>query len=525
MQDLKLVFVAAYKSVLNLEYVPKLLEKVKKEFCSRYSLGKSMDDFNPVFMRILSLLETTRQGGKATAQGIERKSIKGKGKEVDPHSASEVRDGSSLATPREASDAQAPFDLSKLKQKKGKGATKQSQAPNHKDTAKVDPKKPKAQRKWTEAEPEEKLDFSSKKNDDTSRRFDSLSVADGLPAISRESSLSAMDLDDTVYETEGSDDGDADEEGTVKKSWLSSMLEGLQGKKVLSEEDLAPVLAKLKAKLLSKNVAEEIAEELCESTRASLIGERMQSFTLVSSVVKRSLEESITKILTPNKSIDVLRQVQLSAEQGSPYIIVFVGVNGVGKSTNLAKIAYWLLQHKQKVMIAACDTFRSGAVEQLRIHSSRLQIPLFERGYEKDPAVVAADAVKQAKHNNMDVLLIDTAGRMQDNEPLMRSLARLLSMNKPNLVLFVGEALVGNDAVDQLCKFNERLVDLSVEYGTKQVIDGIVLTKFDTIDDKMGAALSMVYTSQAPIVFVGCGQTYTDLKRLNVKHVVHALLA
>lgn len=484
-----------------------------------------MDDFKPVFMRILSRLETEHRGGNAVGPDKGGEAIEG----VDEkHSSSPPSLGKASVSPstlEEASEGQTPFDISKLKQKQAKATTKQSQVPNQKgESAKVDSKKPKPQRKWTDAEPEEKLDFSSKKGTDLSRKFDSHAVSDGVPAISRESSLSAMDLDDTIYEREGDDDNEMDEEGTITKSWLSSMLEGLQGKKILSEEDLAPVLTKLKAKLLSKNVAEEIAEELCESTKASLIGEKMQSFSLVSSVVKRSLEESITRILTPNKSIDVLRQVQLSREKGSPYIIVFVGVNGVGKSTNLAKIAYWLLQHKQKVMIAACDTFRSGAVEQLRIHSSRLQVPLFERGYEKDPAVVAADAAKQAKLNNIDVLLVDTAGRMQDNEPLMRSLARLVSMNKPDLVLFVGEALVGNDAVDQLCKFNERLTDLSAECGAKQVIDGILLTKFDTIDDKVGAALSMVYTSQAPIVFVGCGQTYTDLKRLNVKHVVHALL-
>merc|ERR1712060_328238 len=154
----------------------------------------------------------------------------------------------------------------------------------------------------------------------------------------------------------------------------------------------------------------------------------------------------------------------------------------------------------------------------------RLDIPLYEQGYEKDPAGVAKAALAAAAKQAVDVVLIDTAGRMQDNEPLMRALAKLVNTNETDLVLFVGEALVGNDAVDQLSKFNARLSDLSSDKRRKQAIDGLVLTKFDTIDDKVGAALSLVYTSGAPIIFVGCGQTYTDLRRLNVKEVVDSLL-
>jgi len=137
---------------------------------------------------------------------------------------------------------------------------------------------------------------------------------------------------------------------------------------------------------------------------------------------------------------------------------------------------------------------------------------------------VAAEGVRAAAKAGCDVLLVDTAGRMQDNEPLMRALSKLINTNKPHLVLFVGEALVGNDAVDQLAKFNARLADLSDTPGCTRLIDGIVLTKFDTIDDKVGAALSMVYTSGAPVMFVGTGQTYTDLKRFNAKTVVKSLL-
>lgn len=133
------------------------------------------------------------------------------------------------------------------------------------------------------------------------------------------------------------------------------------------------------------------------------------------------------------------------------------------------------------------------------------------------------EAIRYATDSKIDVVLIDTAGRMQDNEPLMRALAKLIKVNEPDMVLFVGEALVGNEAVDQLVKFNQALADHSSS-ANPHVIDGIVLTKFDTIDDKVGAAISMTYITGQPIVFVGTGQTYTDLKALNANAVVHALM-
>lgn len=213
---------------------------------------------------------------------------------------------------------------------------------------------------------------------------------------------------------------------------------------------------------------------------------------------------------------------------GRPYVIAFIGVNGVGKSTNLSKICFWALQKQFRVLIAACDTFRAGAVEQLRTHVKNLstlssgKVSLYEKGYGKDAATIAKEAIQFAKSNGYDVVLIDTAGRMQDNEPLMRALAKLVSVNQPDKVIFVGEALVGNEAIDQLTKFNRALVDYSE--STVRKIDGIILTKFDTIDEKVGAALSMSYISGAPILFVGTGQTYMDLKKMNIKSVVDTLL-
>ena len=179
----------------------------------------------------------------------------------------------------------------------------------------------------------------------------------------------------------------------------------------------------------------------------------------VTSVVRAALEESIESILTTRSSVDILRLVQDARKQGKTFSIVFCGVNGVGKSTSLSKVAYYFKSKGLRVLLAACDTYRSGAVEQLRVHVDRLGLDLFERGYTKDPSDVAYYALRYANEQGFDVCLIDTAGRMQNNEGLMRSLVKLVNVNHPDLILFVGEALVGNDGVDQLREFNRVAVD------------------------------------------------------------------
>merc|ERR1711942_321970 len=248
-----------------------------------------------------------------------------------------------------------------------------------------------------------------------------------------------------------------------------------------------------------------VAASLIESVMVKLEGSVMGTFQSIARTVKDALTQSLLKLLTPKRRIDILRDVLEAKENKKPYVITFCGVNGVGKSTNLAKICFWLIENKCRVLIAACDTFRAGAVEQLRTHVRRLNslhpsesngkstVELYEKGYGKDAAGIAMEAINYARTSKCDVVLVDTAGRMQDNEPLMRSLAKLITVNDPDLVLFVGEALVGNEAVDQLVKFNQALSDYSPSKTNPHLIDGIVLTKFDTIDDKVGSAISMTY--------------------------------
>lgn len=312
------------------------------------------------------------------------------------------------------------------------------------------------------------------------------------------------------------------------ESWVTrladkSLIDMMLGKKIIKQVDLNPVLNKLRELLLAKNMAALIVEQVCADTCLSLIGKPVHALDSLKNMIDTAIKKSLRQTLSHAKHINLLTEIDAARAKKSPYTIAFIGVNGVGKSTSLSKVAAWLLSNGFSVMIAACDTFRSGAVEQLRTHCQHLQIPLYERGYEKDPSKVAQEAVIQARRQAIDVVLIDTAGRMQDNEPLMRSLSKLISVNSPDLILFVGEALVGNDAVDQLQKFNSALADLD-ELGRKRLIDGIIVSKFDTIDNKVGAVFSMILASGAPVLFIGCGQTYQDLKIPNVDHLIDSLL-
>ena len=347
------------------------------------------------------------------------------------------------------------------------------------------------------------LDFSKKEEDARARKFTSDKQLDlnaeygGAPAAA-----------------------DAAASGSSFGDWAR----GLVGNKPLTRETLDPALEKLNSRLVAKNVAHDIGMQICESVCTNLLGKTVGSFGSLSATVRTAMADTLARILTPTRTIDVLAEVSAAKAQGRPCVIVFVGVNGVGKSTSLSKVAYYLRTNGFTPMLCACDTFRSGAVEQLRVHAQSLEIPLYEKGYGRDAAGIATDGIKHAQQQGYDAVLVDTAGRMQDNEPLMRALAKLVHVNTPDLVLFVGEALAGNDAVDQVTGFNGALADYAVS-SRARLIDGLVLTKFDTINDKVGAALSLVFTTGKPIVFVGVGQTYEDIRNLNVEHVVKSLLS
>jgi signal recognition particle receptor subunit alpha len=241
------------------------------------------------------------------------------------------------------------------------------------------------------------------------------------------------------------------------------------------------------------------------------------------------MEKALTKILTPTSSLDLLREISHKNDTSPrPYVLSIVGVNGVGKSTNLSKIAFFLLQNNHRVLIAAADTFRSGAVEQLRVHVRNLQeltarsgageVDLFEKGYGKDAANIAADAVAHAQKTGFNVVLIDTAGRRHNDTRLMSSLAKFGTLAAPDKILMVGEALVGTDSVAQARNFNGS-------FGPGRGLDGFVISKCDTVGDMVGTLVSMVHATGIPVVFLGTGQHYSDLRGLNVGAVTRLLMS
>jgi signal recognition particle receptor subunit alpha len=249
----------------------------------------------------------------------------------------------------------------------------------------------------------------------------------------------------------------------------------------------------------------------------------------VEATIRTAMESALRKILTPTTPLDLLREITAvtTSQNPRPYVISIVGVNGVGKSTNLSKICYFLLQNGYKVLIAAGDTFRSGAVEQLRVHVRNLEeltkrqgrghVDLYEKGYGKDAAVIAADAVKHAKKEGFDVVLIDTAGRRHNDARLMSSLEKFAKLAKPDKILMVGEALVGTDSVSQARNFDAA-------FGPGRRLDGFIVSKCDTVGDMVGTLVSMVHATGIPVLFLGTGQHYSDLRTVKAESVVELLM-
>ncbi|XP_061683234.1 signal recognition particle receptor subunit alpha isoform X2 [Syngnathoides biaculeatus] len=579
--EFELIFVVGFQKILTLTYVDKLIDDVQLHFRDRYKneleekgamklLNHSFEfegDFkmllreaeesskarSPAPMRsfkeseksqktVKSMIET-KGGDKEKEQG----SKKSKNTKKEELVKADVGKSTSPA-PKLVENGTHGLTAEELMQKRREEFfRKRTAGAAEKVSKSPKPQKPKEKqmRVWGMSGSSTKdLDYSDK-NGESSNGCDQNQDAPVDPGMQ----LNPMKGDLQSVECDSSDDEEEEEEervvvnATVKTSKKSGgfggmfgMLKGLVGSKSLNLEDMEPVLEKLRDHLIAKNVAAEIASQLCDSVAKKLEGKVMGTFTTVASTVKQALQESLVQILQPKRRVDILRDVMEAQSQRRPFVVTFCGVNGVGKSTNLAKISFWLIENGFTVLIAACDTFRAGAVEQLRTHQRRLNslhppekhggrvmVQLYEKGYGKDAAGIAMEAIAYARNQAFDVVLVDTAGRMQDNAPLMTALAKLIAVNMPDLVLFVGEALVGNEAVDQLVKFNQALADHSMS-DKPRLIDGIVLTKFDTIDDKVGAAISMTYITGQPIVFVGTGQTYNDLRSLNARAVVSALM-
>jgi fused signal recognition particle receptor len=278
---------------------------------------------------------------------------------------------------------------------------------------------------------------------------------------------------------------------------------------VIQEKHLDNVLWEMELALLESDVAIEALEEMKEIIRKRLIGLRVESRKAIVPTIEKALKASLVELLSKT----TFDPQTLLEKRDEPLVVAFVGVNGTGKTTTIARITSWLKENGKSVVLAASDTFRAGAIEQLELHANRLDCKFIKHQAGGDPAAVAFDAVEHAKAKHRDIVLIDTAGRMQTNSNLMDEMKKIKRVAKPNLIMFVGDSLAGNDAVDQAKKFHEAVG-----------IDAVVLTKLD-VDAKGGAALSISSAIGQPIAFVGIGQEYGDIMPFDAAWIVERIFA
>uniref|UniRef100_A0A1I8IGC0 SRP54 domain-containing protein n=1 Tax=Macrostomum lignano TaxID=282301 RepID=A0A1I8IGC0_9PLAT len=530
--EYELVFVVCYQKVLQLNYVDKFLDDIHREFRDKYKneltsgqFAAGFDDFQSVYARVLQASESAARANakrpkemrtyvesekskktvssmivgaeqpaaasSATKSAPGAKSAKNGASAKAPAKAKPAAPAAESKKPTEAPPAAAGSNgqldeetrlrnLERLAAKKLGGKASKQPSPTAVPSTgsetgsgkRVKQKTVWAGSKLSRAEMEA-LDRSDDKPtgpNGASDAGEAAAVAAADPALIKQKRDMIGDLKElSVQPVDSADAGDDDSDsdgaadagnaapaagGKSGGGGLFGMFRGLVGSKTLNREDLAPVLDKMRDHLVAKNVAAEIAGKLCDSVAARLEGRTVGAFSTVASTVRSAMTDACLQILSPRRRVDILRDALDAKARGRPYSIVMCGVNGVGKSTNLAKIAFWLIANGCRVLIAACDTFRSGAVEQLRTHVRRLAaayppesdgssyVELYEKGYGKDPAGVAMEALRYASTKRFNV----------------------------------------------------------------------------------GAAISMTYITGQPIVFVGTGQTYTDLKALSASAVVNTLL-
>lgn len=290
-----------------------------------------------------------------------------------------------------------------------------------------------------------------------------------------------------------------------KKSFFGKLKEAFTTK-TISAEKFEELFWELEVILLENNVSVEVIDKIKDDLKKELVDKPLPRD--VESKIEETLQRTLREILTFDK-IDLVEEIQ--KKEKKPYIIAFFGINGSGKTTSIAKLAHYLQKNKISVVLAAGDTFRAAAIQQLEEHADKLGIKMIKHDYGSDAAAVAFDAVKYADKNKIDAVLIDTAGRLHSNTNLMAELEKIIRVTQPDLKLFVGESITGNDCIEQARQFDEMVE-----------VDGAILTKAD-VDEKGGAPLSIAYTIKKPILFMGMGQRYQDFEEFDREKMLKRL--
>jgi fused signal recognition particle receptor len=291
-----------------------------------------------------------------------------------------------------------------------------------------------------------------------------------------------------------------------KKGFFSKFTEKITTT-TISYDKFEKLFSDLELILMENNVAMEVIDKI-KNDLAQNIVEKPIKRTKIEETIKESLKDSIDGLFDVEK-VSLLKAIKEKTDK--PFVIAFFGINGSGKTTSISKIANLLQENNISSVLAASDTFRAASIEQLQHHADNLGIKLIKHDYGSDPAAVAFDAVKHAKSKNIDVVLIDTAGRLHSQQNLMEEMKKIIRISKPDLKIFVGESITGNDCVEQAKSFNDAVG-----------IDGLILSKAD-VDEKGGAAISISYVTKKPVMYLGTGQDYKDLKKFEPDIIVEGL--
>ncbi|MGM5480199.1 MAG: signal recognition particle-docking protein FtsY [Nanobdellota archaeon] len=289
-----------------------------------------------------------------------------------------------------------------------------------------------------------------------------------------------------------------------KKNVFSKITRGIKKFK-LTDEKFEEVFWEFEMALLENNVAMDVIEKIKQDLKEKLTSENI-SRRGIDKIILSSLKESFEDILDV-EPVDIISRVKSK----KPFVITIVGVNGSGKTTTIGKLIRLLQKNNLSVVVAAADTFRAAAIQQLEEHTTALGVTLIKHDYNSDAAAVGFDAIQHAKAKDKDVVLIDTAGRLQSNKNLMDELSKVVRVNKPDFNIFIGESITGNDCIQQAVDFNKAVG-----------IDGVILSKAD-VDEKGGTALSVSYVTKKPIIYLGTGQGYDDLKPFDKKDILKHL--
>ncbi len=291
------------------------------------------------------------------------------------------------------------------------------------------------------------------------------------------------------------------------KSQLGGLIEKVS-KAELKGKALDEVLNELRLALIENDVALPVADDICTGLREKAEGLALPRFSNARQPVKEILRDVLSETLRESGSREFFALIDAKRDAHQPAVIVFVGINGTGKTTSIAKLAHELMKRSYSVVLASADTYRSGAIEQLEEHAKRIGVRIIKHAYGGDAAAVAYDAINFAQANGINVVLIDTAGRMQTNKNLLEEMKKIVRVSKPDLVLLVVDSLTGNDAVEQ-----------GRSFASAVKLDGMILTKLDA-DAKGGSAISIANTIGIPVMFAGVGQTYDDIVSFDPNFVI-----